>query len=217
MWASCRWNKRLARAVIALCTPSVSQMAYPSENVMWPGCDMLQLPVPDWKTFACMSTTTLLHTPSVLEDIWNNIVFPTPPTLRPPLLQFLRWLRCWLALTGCSSDFQKCQAPPSIVQETGPTRAEMAREIGLRFVYAFESLEPRWRTAAVRFRCSFLISSNGCIQWIPRKRRPSKPHHLTSPFPLLIPILLICSLSPCKWSPLTVITYFPHTDCQQYD
>ncbi|KAA8579592.1 hypothetical protein FQN60_006685, partial [Etheostoma spectabile] len=40
------------------------------------------------------------------------------PSLRSPLLQFQRWLRCWLALTGCSSNHQKCQAPPSIFQET---------------------------------------------------------------------------------------------------
>lgn len=102
---------------------------------------MLQLPVPKGKTFACMSTTTLLHTPSTRVNIeiisYSNRFqpIPTQPTLRPPLLQFLRWFRCWLALTGCSSDFQKCQAPPSIVQETGPTRAEMARESGPTFVF----------------------------------------------------------------------------------
>lgn len=66
---------------------------------------------------------------------------PTQSSFRPRLFPFLCWIRCWLALTGCSSDFQKCQAPPSTVQETGPTRAKMGPESGPTSRFAFQR---RW-------------------------------------------------------------------------
>lgn len=154
--ASWRWNNRLTVAVIALCTPSVSQMAYPTENVMCPCCTVLQLPEPKWKTVTYMSTPTLLHAPF----LWILQLYLRHQTLRPPFLQFRRWLRCWLALTGCSSDFQKWLLPiSSKKQESRNGPSDLAR------LCISASLEPRWRPWGARFRCSFLISSNGCIQF----------------------------------------------------
>lgn len=104
IWASCRWNNRLARAVIALSTPSVSQMAYPNENVMSPGCNMLQLPEPKWKTFTFMSTTALLHTPSVLVNTEIIIVFQHSP----PFVH-----RCSSSCAGSDAGWLWLAVPPT--------------------------------------------------------------------------------------------------------
>lgn len=51
---------------------------------------MLQLPGPKWKTLACMSTTTLLHSPSVLVDIkiisYSNTADPSSTAAPVPTL-----------------------------------------------------------------------------------------------------------------------------------
>lgn len=152
---------------------------------MWPARNTLQLPEPKWKIL--MSTAALLHKPSVLVNIEilsysnradsSSTVAPVP-TLAQMLAGF-DWLFLRLPEMPGSSLYRPGNWSGQI--RNGP--AQWA-QIGIS-----AWLEPIWRSAGVRFRRSFLISSSVCIQSIPRKRRPSKPHHLTSAFSLLIAIL----------------------------
>lgn len=192
MRTSCRWNNRLARAVIALCTPSVSQMAYPTENVIWPGCNMLQLPEPKGKAFACMSTTIMLHTPSTRVNIeiisYSNRFQRSQPSVHRRSSSYAGldagWL--WLAVPPTS---RNARLLPLSSRKLARPEPKWPGRVGPRLYFSVA-----WAKMAcgewLRLRRSFLISSNGCIQSIPRKRRPPKLHHLTSAFPLLISILL---------------------------
>lgn len=81
-----------------------------------------------------MTTTAMLHSPSTLANA-EILSYPNQ-FVRRCSSSYAGGFRCWLPLTGCSIDFQKCQAPPSIVQETGPTGDEMARQSGVARVRA---------------------------------------------------------------------------------
>lgn len=99
----------MARSVIALCTPSVSQTAYPTEKRNASGAAIrFSLPNPNGRpSQSC--PRPLRRTHRLCFKILDYCRIPTTqPTCRPPLLRFFRWLGCWLALTGCFSHFQKC-------------------------------------------------------------------------------------------------------------
>lgn len=143
--ASYRWNHRLALAVIALCTPSVSQMAYPTEITQ---CDRAAI---------CFSLASPNGRPSrscprrlcgitVREDI--EIISTHKPSLRPPLLQFST-----LAQMLAGSDWLFLRFPemlkllPLSSRKLLQPGSEMARDggRGLRFL-GFAVLEPKWRS-----------------------------------------------------------------------
>lgn len=87
----------------------------------------LQHPEPEWKTFIFAP----LHIPFVLNREKNIYkfysVFPSSSAVAP----VPQMLAGWLALTGCSSDFEKYQAPPSllfsIALETVPSLSQNGR------------------------------------------------------------------------------------------
>lgn len=127
----------MARAVIALCTPSVSQMAYPTERKkkkrnMTRAAVRFSFPSPCGRR-ACRRLQCCIHRRRSRTLKYYRIPINSSAVAPVPTLG---GFRCWLPLTGCSIDFQKCQAPPSIVQETGPTGAEMARQGGVARVRA---------------------------------------------------------------------------------
>lgn len=207
--ASCRWYNRLARSVIGAVhtqciTDSLSQRK--KRNVMWPSCGMLQLPEPKRNTFTFMSTTAPLHTSSTLVNYWNYT--PTQPTPSSTVASSsdAGWLAGWLWLAVPPTSRNPRLLPLSS-KKLVQSEPKWHRVMGAQKTALSATLEPRWRRVGVRFRRSFLISSNGCIQSIPRRRKLSKPHHLTSAFLVLISILLTCSLYHSKFS------RFSYIDC----
>lgn len=143
-------------------TTGVSQMAYPTENALWPG----------------MSTTRTAPPPrSPPVRYWNSTVASRLD--RAPVLRFSSDA-AWLALTGCSSDFQKCQAPPSTVQETGENRTGMSplEEIGIYSHWSQDGV-----LDGVRFRRSCLISSIHPVYPAAHAQSIKTPIILRQPFP----------------------------------
>lgn len=178
-------------------------MAYPTENVIWPGCNVLQLPEPRGKTFAVIPTTSSLHTPSTLRKI--------------EIMSYSTALKSFFY--GCSSFFAGLDA--GWLWLAAPPTSRNARLLPLWFSKPSRlraKMAPEWPRPAFVIRCTgsqdggqhrrhagaqFLnLLQRVCIQPGPRKRRPPTPHNLTSAFPL-ISILSTYRLFICQQSPET--------------
>lgn len=163
----------------------VSQMAYPRENVIWPGCNVLQLPEPRGKTFAVISTTTSLYTPSTRRKI--------------EIMSYSTALKSFFY--GCSSFFAGLDA--GWLWLAAPPTSRNARLLPLWFSKLSRlraKMAPEWASPAFVLRrplsqdggqhgrpagAQFLnLLQRVCVQPVPRKRQPPTPQNLTSAFPL---------------------------------
>lgn len=190
----------------------VSQMAYPRENVIWPGCNVLQLPEPRGKTFAVISTTTSLHTPSRRRKI--------------EIMSYSTALKSFFY--GCSSFFAGLDA--GWLWLAAPRTSRNARLLPLWFSKLSRlraKMAPEWASPGFVIRRP--LSQDGgqhgrptgaqllnllqrvCVQPVPRKRQPPTPQNLTSAFPLTS-ILSTYRLFICH-SPETVAANLLRFDC----
>lgn len=150
----------------------VPQMAYPRENVIWPGCNVLQLPEPRGKTFAVISTTTSLQTPSMRRKI--------------EIMSYSTALKSFFY--GCSSFFAGLDA--GWLWLAAPPTSRNARLLPLWFSKLSRlraKMAPEWAGPAFVLRRP--LSQNGgqrgrpawaqflnllqrvCVQPVPRKRQ----------------------------------------------
>lgn len=190
----------------------VSQMAYPRENVIWPGCNVLQLPEPRGKTFAVISTTTSLHTPSRRRKI--------------EIMSYSTALKSFFY--GCSSFFAGLDA--GWLWLAAPPTSRNARLLPLWFSKLSRlraKMAPEWASPGFVIRrplsqdggqhgrptgAQFLnLLQRVCVQPVPRKRQPPTPQNLTSAFPLTS-ILSTYRLFICH-SPETVAANLLRFDC----
>lgn len=180
---------------------------------MWPGCNVVQLPEPRGKTFAAISTTSSLHTPSTRRKI--------------EMMSYSTALKSFFC--GCSSFFAGLDA--GWLWLAAPPTSRNARLLPLWFSKPSRlraKMAPEWARPAFvkrsplsqdggRYRrpagAQFLnLLQRICIQRVPRKRRPPTPHNLTSAFPL-ISILSTYRLFICQQSPGTVAANLLRFDC----
>lgn len=191
MRASWRRNNRLARAVIALCTPSVSQMAYPTEEEkkrsMTRAAVRFSFPSPSgrraWRRLQCCIHRRRSRTLKYYRIPINSSAVAPVPTLGGLDAGCL-----WLAVPSTSRNARLLPLSSrklSRLEPKWPARAEWPASV------LWLGTEPKWRAArGSDWGAVSLISSSGRIHSLARAGVDHQSlHHLTSAFPRRISII----------------------------